>query len=118
MYNMGYCIEANMYGQNNITTGVPQYKNITMHDIYCENAIYGWLLRGLNNSAIQINLYNIQLLNVKEMYLDCENAYGTCDNSTVLPSCPPCVGSTVCKDMSSDCSNYLGLCNNAAYRKL
>ena len=120
MYNVGYCIAINMnFSQtaNNATTNIPKYKNINIHDIYCENSTNGWWLDGLDESEIEANFYNIQMVNIKRTFAVCTNIYGSCDNSTVLPFCPPCMGTTLCEDTSLDCSNYLGQCNNPAYRK-
>jgi hypothetical protein len=96
----------------------PQYQDINIHDITCDNAVYGWWLEGLEDSEINVNLSNIRITNLLgDLAIVCKDVYGVCDNSTVLPSCPPCMSSMKCEDTSEDCMNYLGLCNNPAYRK-
>ena len=72
----------------------PIYKNININNLICENANYGWTIEGLNESVIEANFSNIQMINVRDLYPICKDISGTCDNSTVSPSCPPCMKPT------------------------
>lgn len=96
----------------------PHFQNISIHDVYCENATYAWAIEGLDDSEINANFWNINLTNTDHFSQFCSDIYGSCDNSTVFPKCPPCMSTTICEDTSTDCASYIGLCNNPTYRKI
>ena len=75
----------------------PKFKNITINNLTCQTANQGWWLEGLDDSAIEASFSNIQITNAKQMFAECTEIYGSCDNSSVKPSCPPCM--QIGKDM-------------------
>jgi hypothetical protein len=75
----------------------PKFKNITINNLTCQTANQGWWLEGLDDSAIEASFSNIQIINAKQMFAECTEIYGSCDSSSVKPSCPPCM--QIGKDM-------------------
>lgn len=119
---MTYCIQLTMnyssvYTPPTYYNVTPHFENITVHDVYCNQAKYGWDLQGLDDSEINANFKNIQIDGYQYFDRNCVDIYGSCDNSTVLPHCPSCMGTKLCEDESSDCASYLSQCSNPAYRK-
>jgi hypothetical protein len=117
-----YCIHLTMNYSNTFlpptTPHTPLFQDLNIHDIYCENSRVGYFLEGLDDSEINANFWNIHIRNyTMYLYTECTNIYGSCDNSTVFPHCPPCIAKTICEDTTDDCLSYLGQCNNPAYRK-
>jgi hypothetical protein len=122
MHNMAYCIQFTMnYSHSYVpptnSSITPHFKDINVHDVSCNNATLAWYLEGLDDSEINANFWNINITNFARFSEKCVDIYGSCDNSTVLPYCPSCIGTTLCEDTSTDCANYLGQCQNPAYRK-
>ncbi len=73
-------------------TATPQLRNININNIVSNGATNGWTLDGLPESYIRnVSFSNIQLVNTKNLFKECEYISGTCLHSTVLPMCPPCL---------------------------
>lgn len=76
----------------------PKFKNIIINNLSCDKANQGWWLEGLDDSAIEASFFNIQMTNIKHTFAECTEVYGSCDNATVLPFCPPCMQICKCRE--------------------
>lgn len=123
--NMDYCIYLTTQysgSSGDVKPGIPDFRNIDMHNISCSTQ-HGWYLEGINETlSIYANFSNINITLLKKeekasLIEKCEFIYGPCDNSTVLPYCPPCMTPHDCVDASDSCNQYIAQCKNAAYRK-
>lgn len=121
VFNTNVTIELNLdYSkpQNN-DTSIPTMRNIVINNITGDNAAHLYQIKGLPQRDIQ-NVYfaNINITNVSEGIVQtCRNITGTCDASSVFPSCPPCLVTEGCSDaVDVDCSTYVNYCNLPAYR--
>lgn len=107
----------NQAGDND--TSIPTIKNVIIDTVTGSNGTYLYNFLGLPQSPIQnIYLANINVTNVANEHKSCYNIVGTCDRSSVFPTCPTCLQPETCFDASSDCSPYMNFCNNTRYRKL
>uniref|UniRef100_A0A914DKD7 Uncharacterized protein n=1 Tax=Acrobeloides nanus TaxID=290746 RepID=A0A914DKD7_9BILA len=109
------------YGQpgDNDTT-IPTIKNVVLDTINGNYVDYLYNLVGMPVNPIS-NIYftNINITNIrKSVYHTCSNITGTCDSTSVFPTCPSCLQTEACFDASNDCSTYMNFYNNALYRKL
>lgn len=73
-------------------TATPKIRNININNFYAEGVNRAWYLYGLPESVINNTVfYNITMKNANSLIRGCNYTYGSCDNATVFPYCPPCI---------------------------